>query len=504
MELSRLKILSGGWIFFVLIFLRIIQLQIIKHDYYKTLSQLSRIEPIVIDAPRGVIFDRNGIPVAYSMPSFRIFKTGRRLEKLGEVDKITALKVYEKSAGEFAVYSSIRKYASNSTSHITGYLLDGSGATGIEKIMDEYLKGYPGAVQFLVDANRVVVKEDVVVEPVKGKDVYLTIDSRLCGVALEELLKTPSKRGAFVMIDDKGELLAMVSSPSFDPNAFINNSGLKYSYLTSRSNPLFNRAVQGLYPPGSVFKIITAIAAIEKGFDINTGYICDGKVYLGKEFKCWKKHGRINNIFEAFENSCNTYFIKMGIYAGAENILDVARRLGVGRKFGVEIYGEVSDLLPAKFIYTAGDAANISIGQGAISTSLIHMVSIYSAILNGGYIFRPYIIKSTSDKSYSSKPHLIKKLNLESIDTVKKALLRVVENGTGYGAKISGYRIYGKTGTAQNPHGLDHAWFIAGIELNGRIYTAGCIVENAGFGATYAVPIVKKVFEEFIRIYGKA
>ncbi|MCS7184775.1 MAG: penicillin-binding transpeptidase domain-containing protein, partial [bacterium] len=356
--------------------------------------------------------------------------------------------------------------------------------------------------QFLVDANRRIIREELIIKPNKGIDVYLTIDKNLSIVAYEELIKTPSRRGAFIMMDEKGEVIVMVSAPSFDANAFIQNSKIKFSYMTSNEKPLFNRAVQGLYPPGSTFKIITAIAAIENGFNIKTSVFCTGSIDIGnKNFKCWKKHEVINDVLEAFEKSCNVYFIKMGLFAGAESIINVAKKFWLGRKMGVEIYGEEIDILPLKVSYTFGDIANISIGQGMLAISPVHLAAMYLGILNNGVLYRPRVIQFTSDGSYKSIPHIINEVRYNSIDIIKQGLLRVVESGTGIGAKIQGYKVYGKTGTAQNPHGKDHAWFVGAIEINKKMYVATCIVENVGFGAEYAVPIVKKVFQELVKTY---
>ena len=352
---------------------------------------------------------------------------------------------------------------------------------------------------------------------VKGADLSLSIDIALQKAAEDAF---EERTGALVALkSDTGEILGIVSSPSFDPNRFAKgiSSDDWNAIINDKKVPMLNRAIQSQYPPGSTFKIITAISALEAGaLDSSTKVDCRGGINYGKwHFGCWKKngHGTVS-LHRALVESCDVYFYEAGKRAGIDKIYDYATMLGLGEETGVSIGKERKGLIPnsrwkqetKKSAWFLGETFINSIGQGYVSTTPIQMAVMMNAVSNGGNVYRPSILKT-------SEPVLIRKAAVrpETLETVKEALKGVVNEpgGTGAAARSSTIVIGGKTGTAQVV-GLkkdskylaenlrDHAWFVAFAPVDKPEIALSVIVEHGGHGGSAAAPIAKKAIEAYM------
>jgi len=479
-------------------------LQIIRYKYYLQLSLKNCIRTIETGTPRGTIYDRNNKVLAKDKPTLNLVfipfdlkypeKEAEILSKIITIDKNYIIKKFKKEylnpydriiikrnlsteeislieenldnlPGIFAQEGISREYPlGEKTSHVIGYLGEVSkdeldslgnnkykpgdfiGKDGIEKYYDMVLRGTPGGIQVEVDAlghhrkirGRKLGKE--------GNSLVLTIDRVIQEVAYKHLGK---RSGCVVAMDPRnGEILALVSSPSFNPERVE-------KYINLANHPLFNRVIKGQYPPGSVFKIITEIAALETdAVDEYDRIECLGTIEVGdRVFHCWKEegHGWID-INLALPFSCNIFFGACGMRVGVKKILEYAGSFGFGEKTGIDLYGEKNGYLPTEYEI---DPLNLAIGQGAILATPIQLLSLISTIANGGNIWKPFIVK----KIVSPEGTLVKEIspfikktiyiNSETLDILKKGLRNVVLFGTGHLAEVEGLEICGKTGTAQ-------------------------------------------------------
>ncbi len=495
-------------IFFIyVIILRCFYLQIIKYPYYYQLSIKNCIRTIETGIPRGVIYDRNGRVLAKDAPSANLVfvpydlknieKVVEILSSICDLDKEYLIKKLTKKyinpfdriilkrdlsskeislieenlndlPGVFVQESIKRVYLfGKKTAHLLGYLGeitqsqleklkdkgyqmgDFIGQDGIEKQYDEYLRGVPGGIQVEVDAlghqRRILGKK----EGIPGNDIFLTIDATIQEIAYEEL---GDRKGCVAIMDPRnGEVLALVSNPSFDPENIV-------LYLKEKKHlekPFFNRVIKGAYPPGSIFKIITEIAALETGVIKEYDRIeCTGAMEIGDRiFHCWKEegHGWVDINF-ALPFSCNIFFGTIGVKVGVSKLIEYAKKFELGKPTGIDLPGEVSGVIPEP---TEADPLNLSIGQGPITTTPIQLLSLISTIANGGNIWQPFILKkivsSKREILKESQPNLRKTVYIdqEVLDILRKGLKNVVEFGTGIRAKIENLEIAGKTGTAQ-------------------------------------------------------
>jgi len=321
------------------------------------------------------------------------------------------------------------------------------GKYGIEKYYDDYLRGIPGGVRVEVDAlghQRKILGEK---KMVPGNNLILTIDGRLQEIAYRAL---GERRGCVVAMNPKnGEILALVSKPSFDPNKVE-------KYLKAKGNPLLNRVIQGQYPPGSIFKIITEIAALEEGvISENDRIECTGEMEVGdRVFHCWKEegHGWID-INLALPFSCNIFFGTIGMRLGSATLLEYAKKFGFGEPTGIDLPGEKPGYIPPPQI--SGGPLNLAIGQGAILATPIQLLSLISTVANGGNIWKPYVVKeivSPEGKVIKSFSPVLRKtvyISPETLEILKRGLRNVVVFGTGVNAQVENLKVAGKTGTAQ-------------------------------------------------------
>ena len=480
-------------ILFLFIILRVFYVQMI--DYKKLNKYASDLwsRDLPLEADRGLILDRNGVVLADNLTTTSLVlipnqiknkkKTTKLLADILEVsyedmkehvyketsiervhpegrrisydiaEKISNLKL----DGVYLVKESKRYYPyGNMLSHALGYVgIDNQGLSGLELQYDEYLTGKSGAIKYFSDAkgNKLNLS-DIYVEPQDGMNISLTIDINIQKSLERELdnivdMFSPDMALAIVMDPNNGEILGMASRPDYDPNNYQD-----YSQETlSRNLPIW-----ASYEPGSTFKIITMSAAVEEGVvNLTKDHFYDsGSVNVdGSTLRCWKAGGHGNQTFlQVLQNSCNPGFVKLGQLLGKETLFDYIDKFGFGNKTGVDLNGEGEGI-----IFNLNQVGNVELattafGQG-VSVTPIQQVAAVSAVVNGGTLYEPYIVKSISEKETNSIIQQMKKKKIRQVISKKTsrimrhALESVVAKGGGKSAYIEGYRIGGKTGTAQ-------------------------------------------------------
>jgi penicillin-binding protein 2 len=391
------------------------------------------------------------------------------------------------------------------------------GYNGIEKTYEDVLRGKKGYEYVLVDSRRRELgkfkdgTDDL--PPINGRNIVITFDTET-QLAAENEFK--DKRGALVAIDPStGEIIAFVSSPDYDLNkfSFITPKDFISDLYNDPSKPLFNRATMSINSPGSTFKMLAAIAALDLGL-ITPSYTinCTGGFTYGRFFKCHGSHGSVN-VIQAIEKSCNTFFYKLIYKIGLERWKEYALKFGFGKKTNVDISEEIPGLIPDEnyYIKRYGDnwpksiMASLGIGQGEVSVTPLQLAQYTALIANNGNSVQPHFVRGYLDANTNELiPLKFNSINTEIdksvFDILKEGMFLVVNgNGTATHIKIEDIEIAGKTGTAQNPHGKDHAWFVAFAPFNNPKIALAVLVENVGFGGTHAAPIAKRIIETYIR-----
>jgi penicillin-binding protein 2 len=392
---------------------------------------------------------------------------------------------------------------------------DNVGANGLEKNYENLLRGEKGNKYVLVNAQRKEIgsfndgAEDI--NAVKGRDLILTIESSTQKVAEEEF---QGKRGALVAIDPgTGEILALVSSPEFNLNMFSLTTSKNFldSLYNDPGKPFFNRATMSANSPGSTYKMLAAIAALDMGIiTTSTTFYCAGGVNFGRFFKCHGVHGNVN-VITAIEKSCNSFFYRLILKIGVDKWAEYCRRFGFDSKTGIDIGEESPGLIPDSKYYEKkygpdwprSILLSLAIGQGEVSVTPLQLAKYTSLIANNGVTYQPHLVKGYINEEGIANELSFKRIDVgikqDIFDIVKKGMFLVVHGeGTATQLRYSDYEIAGKTGTAQNPHGEDHAWFVAFAPFDHPKIAVAVIVENVGFGATYAAPIAKKVIETYL------
>lgn len=405
------------------------------------------------------------------------------------------------------------------------------GKSGIEKYYEKELRGEKGMKILVVDVHNREKERFMDGEydtaPIHGTDIILGLDADL--QAYGEYLMA-GKTGSIVAIEPStGQILAMVSSPSYDPNELVGRKrGTRYSeLLNDPDKPLINRAISGVYPPGSTFKMVNGLIALQSGvMTAYTAYPCNGPE--STPIKCTHFHSSPVKLYDAIENSCNPYF-----WRAFQDMMSAPRfkspkeaymfwynhvtSFGLGRSFASDIPFTVSGNIPTKEFYdktyngswNAMTIRSLSIGQGEILVTPLQLANVAAAIGNEGYYYEPHYIKSfaNTDKSIDSsflEKHIID-INKRHFKDVKKGMRSVFEgdHGTARFSKIDSITVAGKTGTAENPHGKDHSIFMAFAPVDNPQIAIAVVVENAGFGSTWAAPIASLMIEKYIRGYVK-
>lgn len=404
-------------------------------------------------------------------------------------------------AGEWAVYGKDKNYGMDAR----------VGKAGLEKMYEGDLKGKDGGIYLEVDSRG---KLNRILESRKwapGSDIYLTIDSRIQSAAEEGLKRSNTGKGAVVAIDPRsGAVLALASMPDYDPNRFVSYSDEKTAD-NLKELPEFNVAVQGTYPPASTFKILSSIAGLDSGkIDPSETFFCPGYFDAGSRvFKCWEKkgHGKVD-FLKGMAKSCDVYYYNLGIKTGPLNIEKYARLFRFGLPTGIPLPDEKSGNIfgpskraARKSYWFIGDTLNLVIGQGETLVTPIQMAQFAAAVASRGNFWRPYyvdrIMNAEGQITFKGRPEKMAQARLKdgTWALIKDGMREVVLEGTGQIVKIDGVEIFGKTGTAQNPHGKDHAWFVAYAQLPDEEpeVAVAVLVEHGEHGASTAAPIAKEV-----------
>ena len=391
------------------------------------------------------------------------------------------------------------------------------GKAGLEKYYDDILRGEKGGKEVEVDASGQEIAVLLYQKPVPGEDLVLTIDRDL-QLYGENLLF--GKKGSIIVSDpNTGEILAMINRPSFSPNIFANGiSSSDWQRLSSDADyPLTNRSVQGVYSPGSIFKVVTAVAALEEGVtNRNRKIYCSGSFELaGQVFTCWNEtgHGSLSMV-DAIAHSCNVYFYTLGKDLGIERFNKYMQKLGVGEKTGIDLPAEAMGIIPSaqwkerevKEIWFPGDSINLSIGQGYLLLTPLQVQNVITAIAADGEIYKLHLVKKIISADGNTvkeiKPEIYRKLNFspDTFKIVKEGLRQTILKGTGWRANIKELAVAGKTGTAENPQGETHAWFIGFAPYENPEVCITVFLENGGEGGEAAAPIARAMLEKYFDI----
>jgi len=404
------------------------------------------------------------------------------------------------------------------------YLPEMQGKSGIELFANDILTGIPGGRLICVDVSGFKKRDPRLTEferdrkisehsPRPGRDVTLTID-----IGIQRLIEQAitNATGAAVVIDPRnGDVLALASSPGFDPNRFSTGmSAEEFKKITqSDDNPLFNRAISGLYPPGSVFKPVVIMAALGSNkAGEGTRYDCPGYFQLGKTvFHCWCKEGHGNiGMKKAIEQSCNAYFCQLGLLTGEKAIQEMAVNAGFGRRTGIDLKMELAGLVPDEQrkkrvdhdAWRKGDTCNLSIGQGALNVTPVQVAVFAAAIANGGSVYRPRLIKTGN-----ADGDLIKKLDWskEHLKILRGGMYDVIQadTGTGKRARIPDVEMAGKTGTAEygvKGSGKKYGWMIVFAPFEKPRYAIVMVVEEAISGGVTIAPRIREVAQGIFAI----
>jgi penicillin-binding protein 2 len=579
----RLALLIGVF----LLFSRVWYLQVIKGGYYRDLSEQNRVRTVPIRSARGLIFDRRGELLANNVPSFNLYATLEDTKDLNDLavsleyliglpqaetkkrfarQPRTYVPILLKSGltlreaavieGHRLDLSGLRIQAESQrnylhgflASHLLGYvgeisqeqqdetaftdLTMGSivGKSGVEKSFDQVIRGRPGQKTIEVDARGAERKTLAVVEQTSGDDLYLSIDLPMQRLA-ESLLDPES--GAVVAIDPaNGDVLVLASRPGYDPNILSHGlSGAVWEQIAGDArHPLTNRAIQGVYPPGSIFKIMVASAALESSkWTTDTKINCTGAYPFGNHvFRDWKRggHGTVD-MYQGIVNSCDVYFYTLGNRLGVDAIAQTARQFGLGQLTGIELQGEKTGILPStewkqrvrKEPWYPGETISVSIGQGYVSVTPLQMATAMAAVANGGVLYKPRLVRSIRERATGQSRDILPaekgiiSMDSESFAFMHQALRGVVVEGTGKRAQSKLVEIAGKTGTAQSVGARlqksegedvpkqfrDHAWFVAYAPADHPTIAVAVIVENTGHGGTFGAPIAKALIEEYFK-----
>lgn len=554
---------------------RLVQLQIINPDKFDKDAERNSVKTIITTPARGLIFDRNGKLLVDNKPSYSVtvvkkeFDTNNistvcgllgiepdylraELKKIEGTNRFIPTRIQRDV--DFRIISfieenrellkgidysidPIRLYPTDFRgSHMIGYTKEISesmlkkqqgdyykqgdliGTTGLEAGYENYLRGEKGFEFILQDNKGREVgplndgKNDV--KAISGYDLILSVDADVQNFA-EKLLE--GRTGGIVAMDpNNGEIICMVSKPDYDLNYFSGKlkPEIWTALNTDKKNPLFNRATQTKYPPGSTYKMVSSLAALQEGIlKPNSTIPCEGSFRFGD--RVFGDHGAYGSITipTAIEHSSNVFFYKLVLRIGLDNWNKYGQMLGFGHKTGIDIPEETKGLLPSTEYYnkrygatgwTQGFVVSLGIGQGELGVSPLQMAVYTSILANSGIFLQPHLVRSLKNPVTGEITPVQYKKHDVAIDKdyfkpIQKGMYLVVNgNGTARSIRTSDVNIAGKTGTAQNPHGQDHSWFIAYAPAEDPKIAICVMVENAGFGATVAAPIAQRIILKYL------
>jgi penicillin-binding protein 2 len=598
-----------AFILLILLGARLYYLQVVKGNYYSERAENQRVRLIPIPAPRGAIFDRNGKLLVDSRPTYNVvlsnepikkidvsarvpdYANGLSLERQFVVERLDLIKKQNEFEAmvikENATMQDIAWVESHSLeypelrvelqpqrhyplgtvlAHVLGYVGEISpnqlekpeyhdkglrpgdiiGKGGLEQYYDEYLRGKPGYRKVIVDSRGRVQNEIQRVEPQSGQDLVTTIDLDLQTTAEEQLAKTPTKRGTIIAMDpNNGELLAMASLPSFDPNIFIQGSskpeGRKQiaAYWQDESRPLYNRAIQGRYPPGSTWKIPESVGALQQGVITvaHSNVACGGGITIGNKFtRCMGSHGSPPLSF-AITKSCDGYYYRLALKMGIDGLSQMIENFGYDKLSGIDLPNEKVPQTPKSWRPTIekreGKWSDIrtvyaGIGQDTVVVTPISMLRAVSSVGVKGNMYVPHFLKEfkgigavgqEGDANFipqrpgfgfaHPEPKIIQ-MTPEQEEVMVKGMWGVVNGGGTAGAiRIPNFEIAGKTGTAQVASlgkdvgkNKDHAWFVSFAPAYKPEISVIALIENVGFGGSFAAPAVREVYLTYMNKKG--
>lgn len=555
-------------------------LQISKSEKYSVLSENNRFKLITIPALRGKMIDSEGVDIVSNSTYFRLvistFKAKQYKELIPKIEEVLGRKV--RITDEVVRKRLLRKFKNDpltlednldweSMSRIAANLndLDGVdiietisrkyynpeafstfcgyissptpqevekynlpsfsdvkiGKAGLEKKFDSTLRGEIGYRKIEVDVGGNVIRELLSKEPIKGSDLELNVNANL-QIFIHEMMKERQLNGAVIVMEAKtGKVMALYSAPTYDANQFVD--GISYDYWQTLTlngdNPFINNAVSEPYPPGSTFKVVTALAALRSGIDPKKQVFCSGHYNMGgHDFKCWRTSGHGNvNMIDALTQSCNPYFYWVSQVIGINKIAETGRLLGLGDKTGIEIPGEHPGIMPDpkwkkkrfKMEWYKGDTVNVSIGQGYALTTPLQLAQMTARIASGNMV-TPSIIKNQSDANKGFNLSL----SQHDLDIIRKGMTGVVNDprGTVFSKAIffPNFVVAGKTGTAQvaamkfknkEKKFAHHALFTSFAPVHDPTYVVTVVIEHGEAGGKTAAPIAKEIYAKLYEMY---
>ena len=560
---------------------RLFNIQIKESEKYKTLSKNNQIDVEIIYPLRGKILDKNNKILVENKKVFDVYlipentkninETLNELSKIVKIDfskkrkilelskkikKFEKIKILENidwnslekiEANKYEIqgifisqdYMRIYKY-NNIFSHILGYInkpnqdeidlpfitnmpnLD-IGKEGLEKGFNPTLVGKPGQREIEVNSYGRIIREISRNDSIKGKDLQITLDLRIQNYALN--LLNSHKAGSIVLMNiESGNILCMASTPSYDPNKIITKPNKEYwnSILENELSPLTFRSIQGLYAPGSTFKMIVAIAGIYHGIiNTNTNHICNGKIALGDRlYHCWKNNGHgVMNVENAIKESCDVFFYEISKKIGIDKIAQVAKDFGLGKTYKISLENQKKGIVPSKKwkkdkigeSWYPGETLISAIGQGFVLTNPLQLATMTSIIASNGKMIEPNILQNREEINFKK----LEKYS-EAIKIIKKSMFKVVNEakGTAFKSRSDLVVFSGKTGTSQVRRitveeresddfrkkevewkKRDHALFVGYMPVEKPKYAVSVVIEHGGSGASTAAPIAKEIFQ---------
>jgi penicillin-binding protein 2 len=556
-----IPVLIAGVAFVIII--RLFFLQVVQGNYYRMLSDGNRVKTVVIHAPRGIIYDRNGTPLVYNVPGFRETVDGKTrlisqdeaINMIAEGDKeleIDSLRHYPENEAMAHVLGFLGQISEDELKNptYTGYSMDSViGKMGIEKEYEEFLRGTSGKQLAETDNQGKVIRKLGETDAIPGRDITLTIDAKLQKTAYDAI--KDKEKGAVVVTTPQGEILALVSIPSFDPNLFTLGGdykvGSESAYKTveailtdSDKQPFLNRAISGVYPPGSTYKIITSAAGLEDG-TIDTNYSVEdtGILRIGEfSFSNWfytsygGKDGDVN-VVKGLKRSNDIFFYKLAEKIGIEKLSDMSRKFMIDQELGIDLAGESKGTVPDDNwkrknigeMWYLGDTFHMGIGQGFLLSTPLHVNSWAEVIANGGDLYRPHLLKDlgyevlrkdllrevsidpirqgmieTCDSGGTAWPLFDFKVKNPNLKVDGKNILEAPASTTSAGFKdYKKITIACKTGTAEQggDKDLPHAWITLFAPAYDPEIVITVLAEAAGEGSAEAAPIAKKILEDW-------
>lgn len=592
-----------AFVLLTLLGVRLYYLQIVRGEYFSDRAENQRVRLIPIPAPRGAILDRNGKLLVDSRPTYNVVLSNEPLKKINVNDRvedyakglnldrqyiverlnlikkqndfeamvlkenvqmpdISWVESHELEFPELRVELQPQRFYPLGTvlAHVLGYVGEVSpkqledpdrpekglrpgdivGKGGLEQYYDEYLRGKPGYRKVLVDSRGRVQTELEVVPPQSGQDLVTTIDLDLQMEAEHQLAISATKRGVVISMDpNNGEMFAMASAPSFDPNIFVNGSSNREGrkqiaeYWQDEKRPLYNRAIQGRYHPGSTWKIPMSIGALEDGTITvaRSNVVCGGGITVGTKFtRCMGSHGS-PPLDSAITHSCDGYYYHLALKMGIDNVVKMIERLGLDKRTGIDLPNENVPQTPKTWMPTIvkreGKWSDIrtvysSIGQDTVVVTPISMMRIIASMGVGGKMYIPHFLREfrsiaavgvPGDLTYHPARDGFRFQHPEPTDIgltpeqdalILKGMWGVVQGGgTAGSARMPGWDIAGKTGTAQNSElnsggAKDHAWFDSFAPAYKPEIAVIALIENSGFGSANAAPVAKAMYASYI------